>query len=231
MSEGRHGNPPQIPLGTPDNNGLTSHQSMNLLERLGGLSRWGSGWRRARRTELGLEHERKRRGMRSDTPRLMLLPATARCPTDGGQSVVDDHHGTPVGHLPDPDGLLSGLADRDSYPVDPLGGRDDPHADPGDRRLSHGDHLADLDGRVQDFADLVAVVRHSPLRVHPVAFVAGHDGRLLRLAAYPDDHLGCRDCLAEGRGGLPAGPADPVAYPADLVACLDDLGPHLPLGS
>lgn len=51
-----------------------------------------------------------------------------RCPTDGVQSVVDDHHGTPVGPLPDPDGLLSGLADRSAYPVAPLRGRDDPHA-------------------------------------------------------------------------------------------------------
>ena len=212
-------------------NRLTSHQSMNLLERWGGSLRWSNGSHGRRRTKVGLEHEKERRGMRADTPRLMVLPATARCPTDGGQSVVDDHHGTPVDPPSDPDGLLSGLADRGAYPVDPLGDRDDPHADPGDRLLNHGDRLADLDGRAQDFADPVAVVQHSPLRVHPVAFVAGHDGGLLRLAAYPDDQLGCRECLAEGRGGLHAGPDDPVAEPADLVACLDDLGLQLPPGS
>jgi hypothetical protein len=31
-------------------NGLTSHQSMNLLEGWAGSLRWGSGWRRGRRT-------------------------------------------------------------------------------------------------------------------------------------------------------------------------------------
>ena len=162
--------------------------------------------------------------MRSDTPRLLVRAAPVQCPTDGGQSVVDDHHGTPVGHLPDPDGLRSDLVDHGAYPVDPLGGHDDPHVDLGDRLVNHGDRLADLDGRAQDFAGPVAVAPHSPRRVHPVAFVAGHDGGLLRLAAYPDDPLGCRDCLAEGRGGLHARPADPVA-------CLDDRGSHLPLGS
>jgi len=41
--------------------GLTSQQSMNLLERLGGIMRWGNGWRRGRRTEGGSRLQRSTR--------------------------------------------------------------------------------------------------------------------------------------------------------------------------
>ncbi len=124
--------------------------------------------------------------------------------TDGDRSVVDDYQGTPVDPPPDSDGLLSGRIDRVAYLVYPLENRDGLHADPGGRLVKHADRFADL---------------------------GGHDGGLLRLAVYPVGQLGCRDCLAEGCGGLQADPADSVADPTGLVLCLEGPGLHLPLGS
>ena len=134
--------------------------------------------------------------------------------TDGDRSAVDDYPWTPVGLLHDSDGLLLGRIDPVAFPVYPLENRDGPHADPGGRLVKHGDRSAGLGGRAQDFVGLVALT-------------VGHDGGLLRLAVCPGDQLGCRDCLAERRGGLHEGPADSVADPTDLVPRLEGLGLHL----
>lgn len=117
--------------------------------------------------------------------------------TGGDRFVVDGYQMPPVGLLSDSDGLPSGRIDPVASPVYPRENRDGLHADPGGRLVKYADRFVDL---------------------------GGHDEGLLRLAVYPVDQLGCRDCLAEGCGALHAGLADPVADPTDLVLHFEDIG-------
>ena len=146
----------------------------------------------------------------TNIPRLLLLTNSESSPINDGLPDVAGRHGTHAGWLADPDGLLEGPVDPGAYPDDRLG---------------------DLDGRDGYFAGPVGVVRCWPQRVHHAVIVAGHDEGPLRLVEYPDGLLACLGCLAEDRGGLLEGPADPGGNPACLVACLEDLGVLPPLGS
>jgi hypothetical protein len=124
-----------------------------------------------------------------------LLPLTHResSPIDGGLSVVDARHGTPVRVLLDAAGRRAGPADPDAYPVDLLG-------DPADR-------LEDRDGRAASVAGPVGVVLGWLQHVHPAGIAGGP-------AASPDGLLAYLGCLAEDRDGLLEHPADsaPEAY-------------------
>ena len=192
-----------------------------------GLLRWGSGRRRGRRTNILLgPRVRKKKDAEclKQHPRLLPFTNIKPSPIDGDLSVVDGRHGTPAGLLADPDRRLSGPADPDAYPVDRLGDHDDLLACPRDRLLNLDDRLGDLDGRDGHFAGPAGVVRCLPQSVHHAAIVAVHDEGSPHLVEYPDGLLECLGCLAEDRGGLLEGPADPGGHPACLVACLDDLG-------
>jgi len=167
----------------------------------------------------------------TNIPRLLLLRNSESSPINDGLPDVAGRHGIHAGWLADPDGLLEGPVDPGAYPDDRLGDHDDLVACPGDRLVNPDDRLGDLDGRDGYFAGPVGVVRCWPPRVHHAVIVAGHDEGPPRLVEYPDGLLACLGCLAEDRGGLLEGPADPGGNPACLVACLEDLGVLPPLGS
>ena len=180
---------------------------------------------------MELWKNRKTRNAVTNIPRLLLFTNSESRLIDDGLPDVEGRHGTLAGWLADPDGLLEGPADPGAYPVDRLGDHADLAACPGDRSLNPDDRLGDLDGRAASVAGPVGVVQCWPQRVHPAAIVAGHGAGPPRLVEYPDGLLACLGRLAEDRGGLLEGPADPGGNPACLVACLGDLGVLPPLVS
>ncbi len=96
--------------------GLTCTSRKTCWSAWGESLRWGSGWRRGRRTKSLLGaclRKRKTRDAVTNTPRRLLFTNSESSPIDGGLSVVDDRLENPCGlpvDLDDPVAYLAGLA-------------------------------------------------------------------------------------------------------------------------